>query len=165
MPPWLLERVRREKLLADLASPRIEQQAFAHFLARGELDRHLRRMRARYRARRDALAEALADELPDATIKGIAAGLHVTVELPDVDERALVDEAARRRIRFNSMLDYREDAGGPATLMLGYGQLAEPAIRAGVRELAAALTSARASTPRAAAPPPRPPPRRSPPPA
>ena len=163
VPPRLLARIREEKLIADLGTARIEQQALAHFLERGELDRHLRRMRGRYRARRDALVQALADELPEATVKGIAAGLHVTVEIPGVDQRALAHEAADRRIRFNTLLDYREDNSGPATLMLGYGQLAEPAIRAGVRELAAAVTSARASTPPAAAPPPRRPPRRSPP--
>jgi GntR family transcriptional regulator/MocR family aminotransferase len=164
VPPPLLEAIRSEKYLADMGTERIGQQAFAHFLERGELDRHLRRMRGRYRARRDALVQALADELPDATVKGIAAGLHVTAEIPGVDERALAEEAARRRIRFNTMLDYRDPAPpGPATLMLGYGQLAEPAIRAGVRELAAAVTSARASTPPAAALPPRRPPRRSPP--
>ena len=48
-----------DKYLADLGTARIEQHAFADFIARGELDRHLRRMRARYRARRDALVEAL----------------------------------------------------------------------------------------------------------
>ena len=55
VPPRLLARIREEKLLADLGTARIEQQAFAHFLERGELDRHLRRMRGHYRARRDAL--------------------------------------------------------------------------------------------------------------
>ena len=39
-------------------------------------------MRLRYRARRDALVTALADDLPEATVHGIAAGLHPTVELP-----------------------------------------------------------------------------------
>ena len=116
VPPPLLEAIRSEKYLADMGTERIGQQAFAHFLERGELDRHLRRMRGRYRARRDALVQALADELPEATVKGIAAGLHVTVEIPGVDERALAEEAARRRIRFNTMLDYRDPAPlGPAT--------------------------------------------------
>jgi GntR family transcriptional regulator/MocR family aminotransferase len=145
VPPRLLARVREEKLVADLGTARIEQQAFAHFLARGELDRHLRRMRAHYRARRDALVAALADALPEATVRGVAAGLHVTVELPaGDDERAIAEEAARRRIALNTMRDYRGDAAsGPAVLMLGYGQTAEPAIRAGVRELADAVRAAR----------------------
>ena len=82
VPPRLLDAVREEKLVADQGTARIDQHAFAAFLARGELDRHLRRMRVEYRARRDALVSALATELPDAAVRGIAAGLHVTVELP-----------------------------------------------------------------------------------
>jgi len=93
VPPRLLEPVGREKVLADRGTARVDQLAFADFLERGELDRHLRRMRVRYRARRDALVEALAEALPDATVHGIAAGLHATVELPDGDdERAIRDE-------------------------------------------------------------------------
>ena len=143
VPPRLLARIREEKLVADLGTARIEQQAFAHFLERGELDRHLRRMRGHYRARRDALVESLAEALPEATVRGIAAGLHVTVELPGGDERAIAEEAARRRIALSTMRDYRGGTqDGPAVLMLGYGQPAEPAIRAGVRELAAAVRAA-----------------------
>jgi GntR family transcriptional regulator / MocR family aminotransferase len=145
VPPRLLARIREEKLIADLGTARIEQQALAHFLERGELDRHLRRMRARYRARRDVLVAALAEALPEATVRGVAAGLHVTVELSEADdERAIAEEAARRRIALDTMRDYRGGAqSGPAVLMLGYGQAAEPTIRAGVRALAEAVRAAR----------------------
>ena len=51
VPPALVDAVSQEKLLADRGTASIEQHAFADFLTRGELDRHLRRMRARYRAR------------------------------------------------------------------------------------------------------------------
>jgi GntR family transcriptional regulator / MocR family aminotransferase len=138
VPPTLLEAVTHEKLLADQGTGRIDQYAFADFLARGELDRHLRRMRARYSARRDALVEALAEALPEAGVRGIAAGLHATVELPaGHDEQAIRVEARRRRIQFNTMSDYRPVAGGePTMLMLGYGQAPESAIRAGVAEIA-----------------------------
>jgi hypothetical protein len=51
VPPSRLQAVSHEKLLADRGTARIEQHAFADFLTRGELDRHLRRMRARYRSR------------------------------------------------------------------------------------------------------------------
>jgi GntR family transcriptional regulator / MocR family aminotransferase len=138
VPPALVDGVVHARQLTDQGSPRIEQHAFAGFLARGELDRHLRRMRSVYRKRRDTLVAALAEHLPDATVHGIAAGLHATVILPpDHDERAIVAEAASRRIRLGAMADYRT-APGPPALLLGYGQIAEPAIRAGVRELAAA---------------------------
>ena len=55
LPPALLEPVRQEKLIADRQTDVIQQHTFADFLARGELDRHLRRLRTVYRARRDAL--------------------------------------------------------------------------------------------------------------
>jgi GntR family transcriptional regulator/MocR family aminotransferase len=135
VPPELVEPIRHGKYLADLGTARIEQHALADFIARGELDRHLRRMRTRYRARRDALVAALASELPEATVKGIAAGLHVTAELPPGHDTAAIRRAAfEQRIELRSLDDY--DAPGAPTLMLGYGNLPEPAIVPGVRELA-----------------------------
>jgi GntR family transcriptional regulator/MocR family aminotransferase len=145
LPPALDSEVAAGKLLADRGTNRIDQHAFTDFLARGELDRHLRRMRVRYRARRDALVDALADALPDAMVHGVAAGLHVTVRLPDgVDEEAVRAAALERRIALGTMGDNRVGSGDvPPTLLLGYAQLPEPAIRAGVRELAEAVRGVR----------------------
>jgi len=96
VPTALSDRVARAKLVADLGSPAIDQLAFADFLAHGELDRHLRRMRAIYRARRDALLVALARHLPELRPVGASAGLHVLAWLPpDVDEAAVIAAAAR----------------------------------------------------------------------
>jgi GntR family transcriptional regulator/MocR family aminotransferase len=149
VPRALVGAVGHEKELADRTTALIEQHAFADFLTRGELDRHLRRMRPRYRARRDAIVDALADLLPDATVGGIAAGLHVIVRMPDGDDEAAIrEEALRRRIEFSTMqVEYDSaSAGGHAVLMLGYAQMSEPAIRAGVRELADAVHATRNST-------------------
>jgi GntR family transcriptional regulator/MocR family aminotransferase len=57
-PRELLEPLAEAKLLADRGSPILDQLTFADFLARGEFDRHLRRMRPIYRSRRDALLRA-----------------------------------------------------------------------------------------------------------
>ena len=144
VPPSLLEAVSHEKLLADRGTARIEQHAFADFLTRGELDRHLRRMRTRYRSRRDALVDALTEALPEAAVRGVAAGLHVTVQLPDgADEQAIREEAHERRVELETMADYRPDSHGrPPVLLLGYAQMPEAAIRAGVKELAKAVRAA-----------------------
>jgi GntR family transcriptional regulator / MocR family aminotransferase len=143
-PSRLLDAVAEEKRLADRTTAQIDQHAFAHFLASGELDRHLRRMRVRYRARRDALIAALAEELPEARVEGIAAGLHATVRLPEGDdERAIVEEAERRRVAIEVMSDYRSGTPSAPTLLLGYGQITEPAIRPGVAELARAVRATR----------------------
>jgi GntR family transcriptional regulator / MocR family aminotransferase len=145
VPPSLLEAVTHEKLLTDRGTSRIEQHALADFLTRGELDRHLRRMRARYRGRRDALVEALTVTLPEAAVGGVAAGLHVTLQLPDSDnEQAIREEANHRSVELETMNDYRPGVRSrPPTLLLGYGQMPEHAIRAGVRELAIAVRAAR----------------------
>jgi GntR family transcriptional regulator/MocR family aminotransferase len=145
VPPRLIDSVSEGKVLSDRGTDRIEQTALADFLARGELDRHLRRMRASYRRRRDALVEAVADELPDAVVRGIAAGLHATVELRESDDEAAIrDEVARRRIALATMSDHLAGpAEGAPILLLGYGQVPEAAIRPGVRELADAIRATR----------------------
>jgi len=146
IPPALVKAVVEEKILTDRGTARIEQHAFADFLTRGELDRHLRRMRTRYRARRDAMIDALAQALPEAAVSGVAAGLHVTVRLPDGDdERAIRDQALLRRIELETMSEFRPEAvDRPPALVLGYAQMPEPAIRAGVRELSEAVRMTRA---------------------
>ena len=146
VPPSLLGAVLHEKVLADRGTARIEQHALADFVTRGELDRHLRRMRARYRSRRDTLVEAVTTAFPEAEVRGIAAGLHVTLRLSDGDdEQAIREEAHRRRVEFETMTDYQSaDRGRPPTLLLGYAQMSEPTIRAGVHELADAVRAARA---------------------
>jgi GntR family transcriptional regulator/MocR family aminotransferase len=138
VPPALAEAVAEEKFLADQGTARIEQHALAEFISRGELDRHLRRMRLHYRARRDALIAALADALPGASVHGIAAGLHLTVRLPHLyDEQRLRAAAADRRLELSTLSDYRPGAfESDPVLLLGYPQLSEPSIPRAVEELA-----------------------------
>lgn len=145
VPPRLLEAVQQQQRLADFGGPRIEQHAFADFLTRGNLDRHLRRMRGRYRARRDALVSALGEFLPEAQVHGIRAGLHATVQLRHGDRGRLVrDECARRGVALSAMSDYFLDARqDSAMLLLGYARSSEATIRAGVKELAAAVRAVR----------------------
>ena len=145
VPPALVEAITHGKVIADRQTSRIDQHAFAGFLARGELDRHLRRMRIRYRERRDALVAALAEELPEAVVRGIAAGLHATVELPEGDdEQAIAAEAQARRIALSTMGEHLTAARYPPTLLLGYAHVPEAAIRPGVREIAEAVRATRA---------------------
>jgi GntR family transcriptional regulator / MocR family aminotransferase len=144
VPSGLVDGVVREKRLADLSTAHIEQHAFAHFLASGELDRHLRRMRTRYRRRRDTLVASLAEVLPEARVQGIAAGLHAAVRLPETDdEEAILAEARRQRVTLATMASHRMRRAGPPALLLGYAQTPEPTIRAGVREVAAVVRATR----------------------
>ena len=64
MPGHLAEPMAEAKIAADRGSPALEQLALADLIAKGEFDRHLRRMRPVYRRRRDALLAALSRRLP-----------------------------------------------------------------------------------------------------
>jgi GntR family transcriptional regulator/MocR family aminotransferase len=145
----LAEKLRRSVL--HLSG--IDQLALADFLQRGEFDRHIRRMRSVYKRRRDALVEELESRLPELRVSGIAAGLHVVVELPSsVLEADVCAQAAARGIAIES-LSYHAlpDYEGPPGLLIGYAGVLEPAIRFAVAELAAAFRAAQGARVRRAA--------------
>jgi GntR family transcriptional regulator/MocR family aminotransferase len=142
LPAWLAGEVGAAKGMADAGTGVLDQLTYADFLARGELDRHLRRTRLAYRRRRDVLARALARRLPTARLRGVAAGLHAVVELPPgCDETAVVAAAQARGVAVEAASVHRFGSGGAPALLLGYARLSEPAIRRGVAELAAAVAA------------------------
>src|SRR5262249_49202992 len=145
VPPDLASAVERAKLQADRGSSALEQLAFAEFLNRGELDRHLRRTRPVYRRRLHALTAALHQRLANFPTHGVAAGLHLMIELDaGLDERALVAAAARRSVRVYGAGAYRANPRqGPPALIVGYGGIGETEIPEGVRQLAFAIEEVR----------------------
>lgn len=141
-PTWLAWQLSAAKAVQDGGSEVVGQLALRDFIVRGELDRHVRRMRAHYQRRREALLDALARWLPQATASSAAAGLFELVLLPEeVDEPALLRAAAERGVGIEGLSWHRFAAGGPPGLLLGYGNLSEPAIEQGVRLLADAYAA------------------------
>ncbi|MEN3321215.1 MAG: GntR family transcriptional regulator / MocR family aminotransferase [Mycobacterium sp.] len=140
LPQPLVGAVRLSKSLADTGSSVMDQIAFAALLTTGGYDRHLRQMRRRYLARRNALLDALARHLPQATVLGAAAGVHLTVRFPDGYPIAdLVRRAAAMRVNVEPLAPcYADPAGAPPGLLLGYANLTESQINAGVAALARA---------------------------
>jgi GntR family transcriptional regulator/MocR family aminotransferase len=139
-PSWLGWPLISVKAIEDRGSEAIGQLALHDFIARGELDRHLRRMRLRYQRRREALLESLARHLPAATVEEAAAGLFELALLPEgVDEAALVSAAASRGVGVEGLALHRFKPGGRAGLVLGFAGLPEPALEQSARLLAAAL--------------------------
>jgi GntR family transcriptional regulator/MocR family aminotransferase len=137
VPRRLSERVAVAKQAADFGSSALDQLALADFIERGELDRHLRRMRGVYRIRRDALLDGLARHLPQLRPAGASAGLHVLAWLPPgVDEAALVAEAAAAGIGIQGVA--ASFAGKPQQggIIFGYGAVDERRIDAGLKQLA-----------------------------
>jgi GntR family transcriptional regulator/MocR family aminotransferase len=144
VPADLVDDIAEAKLLADRGSPVLDQLAFADFLERGELDRHLRRMRPVYRRRRDMLIQALREHAPDLEPAGIAAGLHLIAYLPsDLDETTLVEAAAGRGLAVHGLTPYRISSDGRGALIFGYATLTQRTIVEGVELLAEAIGDVR----------------------
>ncbi|HXW58224.1 MAG TPA: PLP-dependent aminotransferase family protein [Solirubrobacteraceae bacterium] len=148
LPSWLTWELTASKTIEDGGCEVVGQLALASFLARGELDRHVRRMRLRYAARRRALLRALGRWLPEVahTAPG-EAGLFLLARLPPgADEAGLARAAAARGVGVDGLSLHRFRAVGEPGLVLGYGGLAEPSIERGVQLLAAALGEVGAGT-------------------
>ncbi len=140
MPSWLTWALVSSKAIEDGGSEIVGQLALCDFIARGELDRHIRRMRLRYQRRREALLAALARWLPQARADGAAAGLYELVQLPDhAEEAKLIAASADRGVGMEGLSLHRFTHGGSPGIVLGYGNLSEPAIDQGVRLLAQAF--------------------------
>lgn len=140
LPAWLAWPLIQAKAIEDGGSEAIGQLALHDFIERGELDRHIRRMRLRYQRRREELLEALGQWLPEARVVEGAAGLFELVELPEgVDEAALVAGAADRGVGLDGLALHRFDPEGPPGLVLGFACLPEPAIAHGIRLLGEAM--------------------------
>ncbi len=136
LPSWLTWELTAAKAIEDAGSEIVGQLALADFIARGELDRHMRRMRLRYQLRRDALLKFLEHWLPDAQSSGAHAGLFELVLLPKtVDESRLLRAANERGVGAEGLALHRFAADGPPGVLLGYGNLSEPAIEQGVKLL------------------------------
>ncbi len=137
-PAELHEAVADEKYWADHGSPMLDQLALATLIESGRFDRHLRRMRGVYAGRRRALIEALAEHAPEVELRGLAAGIHAVACLrPGHEELEIVDRARERSVGLFPMSRYRANgATKPPQLVLGFGNVTEPAIRRGIETIA-----------------------------
>jgi GntR family transcriptional regulator/MocR family aminotransferase len=139
-PSWLTGALTYEKAVADGGSPVLDQLALADLIARGELDRHLRRTRLTYARRRDCLVTAVAATIPDARIVGIPAGLHALTLLPErLAEDALLTAAGRRRVGLESLGWHRVSDSATQGLVLGFASLPEAGLERAMHLVAEAL--------------------------
>jgi GntR family transcriptional regulator / MocR family aminotransferase len=144
LPMDLIDDVVAAKALADRNTSAIDQLALAQFIVSGAYDRHVRRSRLIYRRRRDRLVATLRRHAPDVRISGIAAGLHVLVELPGgVREEDVVAHAAARGLSVQGLGEYAHGVHThPPALVVGYAKPAEHAFTGAVARLAAVLRDA-----------------------
>ncbi|SDH39618.1 GntR family transcriptional regulator / MocR family aminotransferase [Sinosporangium album] len=145
---WL---VAEPELLAAVARTRDDladrtcgpaQAAVATLLERGDLERHLRRMRLEYARRRAAVVDALRGVTP---LRGDTAGLHVVVELPGPAVPRIVAAAEERGVALDTLARFHQGVARVHGLVIGYGSASPADLRRAmevVAELIAAETDA-----------------------
>ncbi|WP_452593209.1 aminotransferase-like domain-containing protein [Sphaerisporangium aureirubrum] len=123
-PPDLLHEIARvRRRLNDRTSGPV-QEAVSTLLARGDLDRHLRRMRLEYARRRAAIVDVLGDR-----IRGDSAGLHVYLPLPEPRVAPLVATAATHGVLLDTTTRHHHGPPHEHGLVLGYGSASLPDVR------------------------------------
>ncbi|MEW9551299.1 PLP-dependent aminotransferase family protein [Nonomuraea sp. NPDC050783] len=131
--PELVARIAGlRRAVADRTSGPV-QEAVAVLLERGDLDRHLRRMRLEYARRRAAVVELLG---PVCRLRGDTAGLHVLAELPAAVVPVVVEEARRRGVLLDATGRHHHGRERLHGLVIGYGSASLADVRRGCRVLA-----------------------------
>ncbi|MGV2914800.1 MocR-like pyridoxine biosynthesis transcription factor PdxR [Streptomyces alfalfae] len=142
LPERLVEGVVAAKGEREAWASVLDQLTLAEFIASGQYDRHIRRMRQRYRRRRDLLVSALAERAPHITATGVAAGLHAVLRLPPGTEASAAKAAAWQGVAVEGLAEFRHPRATMAAadgLVVGYSTPAEHAYGAAVDALVRAL--------------------------
>ena len=134
LPARLVVPVANRTFATGIAAPRLSQLALADLIASGSLDRHLRRARTAYKRRREVLLAALGRRFADAAVGGVAAGLYVSVPLPDTDEAELLAAARGRGFALDGINEHALRPQ-PHGLVLGFAAAPEPTLRRAVTSL------------------------------
>ncbi|MEU9099248.1 PLP-dependent aminotransferase family protein [Streptomyces sp. NPDC048361] len=124
LPEHLVGEVAEGKGAADWSCGALDQLTLAEFISSGAYDRHVRGMRLHYRRRRDQLVTALAEHAPHLHVSGVAAGLHVLLELPPGTERSVVQGATWQGLALEGLSRYHHPAAREPrrdALVIGYG--------------------------------------------
>ena len=142
VPEPLVDAVRAAVVPGDHPGV-LDQLALADLIATGGYDRHVRAARARYGRRRVRLVEEVRQRMPEATVTGIAAGLHAVVRLPgNVSAAAVVQRASGLGVRVHDLDRYRVDPDlrNDDGLVVGYATPAEHAYEPAIRAFGQALS-------------------------
>lgn len=141
LPAALVNDVVAAKVLTDRNTSSLDQLTLAEFINSGHYDRQVRRSRLAYRRRRDRLVDALRQHSPWVRVVGIAAGLHLLLELPGSQtELDIITRAARHGLALEGLGSYRRGpSADPPALVVGYGTPHEHAFTGAVERLTAVL--------------------------
>jgi GntR family transcriptional regulator/MocR family aminotransferase len=138
-PPLLRERIARLKWLNDAHLSWPLQQAIALFLQEKHLERYIQRLRQHYAEKRALLMQELEPVADLVRMRGLDAGLHVCLELGELDETDVIARCLQQGVVLHALSHYYLERPGKAGLLLGYGGLNGEDVQQGARKLVRVL--------------------------
>ena len=140
-PPEVLNRLAEEKQYADLHSNNLSQWLLSRYLASGEADLHLEKIRSCYRSRRDILARALKRYCGQALDFDIPdGGFYFWCRLKQGGSaQALLYEAAQRGVSFVPGEAFYADRSGANEFRLCFAACSEEKLEIAAQRLAQAI--------------------------
>lgn len=137
LPPPLLNRYRERYRHFTCSVPRFEQHTLAAFMATGDFEKHLNRMRKTYRRKLEIIIAAFKPYEPTVSITGASAGLHVVLSVRTSETSGKLKRLAENsNIRINAMTDYRiESSDTMPQFLFGFAALSEETLPAAVSAL------------------------------
>ena len=141
VPHDLIEPFSQARAYRDHHAPVHPQATLTEFIAGGHFARHVRTMRTLYRSRQARLLELLRAELGGALeVAHTDTGLHVTALLAgDASDRAVAASALEEGVRSIPLSAFSERPPGRGGLVLGFANVGEGEMTAGVEALARAV--------------------------
>ncbi|UCE87139.1 MAG: PLP-dependent aminotransferase family protein [Deltaproteobacteria bacterium] len=133
----LIDALLAMRNATDLGGALVLQAALSQFVADGDYDRHLARLRRTLRSRRDAMLAALRRHFPDgARWSEPSGGYQIWVELPEgLDSRDLLEDAQAAGVLFAPGFLFHHDGRPSRGLRLTIATADEAAIERGVAKL------------------------------
>ena len=130
----LFEAVR---FVTDIFPPYLYQEMLADFIADGHLAQYIRKMRRIYGERRGALVESIRTEFGDfLKVHGAAAGMHVSVSLPEgFNDVEICERASEQKLLLWPLSPYYAGKRPLHGFVLGFGSTATEQIPDAVRRM------------------------------
>lgn len=134
-PAPLIDAIAAYRAIAEYAPNSITQAALQGFMANGDYDRHVHRMRRLYAAKRRVLASTLSEYCDIGELSGLDSGLHGLVRLnAPSSAKKLADKARKSGILVPTVSRYAmSQSFADDGLILGYSALSPEDIADGVR--------------------------------
>ncbi|MEI5888998.1 PLP-dependent aminotransferase family protein [Bacillus cereus] len=139
LPPHLLKTYKDLHGIFKQTVSTIQQLAFAHFIQRGNWERHINRSRTLYKRKHHTLVKSITKEMgTNVQILGEQSGLHIVLRVHNsMNEEELIESAKKQSVKLYplSPYDFVTDLRKEPYILLGFGSIPENKIETVVKLL------------------------------